>query len=157
MSEFFDRGARVLLDRAYRAGRGVYVGTRIADPGPNTRAWMATQGIDWRARDDPGTPNPRGGLDCKDRWTRAFVRALYYNHRRYEGATGTPDALKVEIGRRVPARGIIPPGRAIRVRLLAGGRAARRAARQLPDDDRIFDHQGDATGGRASDVALRDW
>lgn len=161
-----DRGARDLLTRAYAAGRGNWVGTRLADPGPETRLYLASMGIDWRGPDNPSVPGGRGGLDARDRWTRAYVRALYYNHTWYGSQRGMRPqrrnvankvtALKIDVGRRLPPLGIFPAGRAVRIRILTGGRAAYRASLGVRPRDRIFEG-GQPEGDRASDVALRDW
>lgn len=166
VSVWWDRGARELLIRAYDAPRGTWVGTRAADPGPQARLYMASAGIDWAGPDNPSVPGRRGGLNARDRWTRGFVRALYYNHRLYmtgQGLSGerrrTPnkaDALEVDIGRRVIPRGIIPAGRAVRIRIRQGGRASYQAAKRMSDRDRIYDDQG-RHAGRASQLELRDW
>jgi hypothetical protein len=166
VSVLFDRGARDLLARAYAAPRGTWVGTRVADPGPQTRLQLAMLGIDWKGPDNPSVPGGRGGLNARDRWTRGFVRALYYHHRQYSAGAGllaerrlTPnlaDALEVDVGRRVIPRGIIPAGRAVRVRVRQGGRNARQAVIRKPDRDRIYDDYGDLAG-RASYLELRDW
>lgn len=164
VSVLFDRGAAELLAQARRKGRKAWVGTRLGDPGPQTRLWLASMGVDWRGPDNPAVPNPNGGLDCKDRWTRAFVRALYYQHTRYSKPAGgrrlvgqRADALQVDIGRRLPPLGIFPSGRAVRIRLLQGGRAAYQAAAKRSEDDRIFGPDGEPTGGRAQDLRLRDY
>jgi hypothetical protein len=156
VSVWWDRGARDLLSRAYAAPRGAWVGTRAADPGPGARAWMASAGIDWTGPDNPSVPGRRGGLNARDRWTRGFVRALYYNHRLHLAATGRSDALEVDIGRRVIPRGIIPAGRAVRIRVRQGGRSSYQAAKRMSDRDRIFDDQG-GHAARSSELELRDW
>ena len=164
-SILLDQGARDLLARAYDAPRGTWTGTRLADPGPRARLYLAAEGIDWRGPDNPSVPGGRG-LNARDRWTRAFVRALYYNHRLYTSGRGVlaearmvpnrADALEVDIGRRVSPRGIIPAGRAVRVRIRQGGRAAYQAARSKPGRDRIYD-DGGYHAERASVLELRDW
>jgi len=155
VSVWWDRGARDLLSRAYAAPRGQWVGTRAADPGPQARLWMASAGIDWKGPDNPSVPGRRGGLNARDRWTRGFVRALYYNHRLHVAATGQAEALEVDIGRRVIPRGIIPAGRAVRVRIRQGGRASYQAALRMSDRDRWSDPSGDPA--RSSSIELRDW
>jgi hypothetical protein len=164
-SVWLDRGAQDLLRRAYAAERGSWVGTRLADPGPRMRAWLAAEGIDWRGPDNPSTRGGRG-LNARDRWMRAFVRSLYYNHRWFTGGGGVQadrrlvghkaDALEVDIGRRLVPRGIVPGGRAVRVRVRQGGRSAYQAARKLPDRDRVFDNAGEPAD-RFSEIGLRDW
>ena len=145
-----------MLSRAYAAPRGTWVGTRAADPGPQARIWMASAGIDWKGPDNPSVPGRRGGLNARDRWTRGFVRALYYNHRLHLAATGGAEALEVDVGRRVIPRGIIPAGRAVRVRIRQGGRSAYQATRRMGDRDRIYADDG-SHAARASQLELRDW
>lgn len=162
-SVLLDSGALELLARAYELPRNTWAGTRLADPGPRTLAYLASHGIDWKGPDNPSVTGGRGGLNARDRWTRAFVRALFYNHRRIMAAGGGPrftlnraDALEVDVGRRVIPRGIIPAGRAVRIQIRQGGRAAYQAARKMPDRDRIYELDG-SLGDRASRLELRDW
>jgi hypothetical protein len=176
LSVLFDGPARRLLDRAY-ARPGRWVMTRLADPGPRHRAYAAERGIDPLGPDRPSVPGGKG-LNARTRWARAFVRALYYQHRWYSAGRGpgfrvqrrtvvrAAGALQVEVGRHVPAspqfdpehpeRGGFPPGRAVRVRLVAGGRAKERAVARLPDSARIYDDDG-RPAQRHSEVGLRDW
>jgi hypothetical protein len=156
LSLWWDRGARDLLARAYDAPRGTWVGTRAADPGPAARVYLASVGIDWKGPDNPSVPGRRGGLNARDRWTRAFVRALYYNHRLQMAGAGRADALEVDIGRRVIPRGIIPAGRAVRVRIRQGGRSSYHAAKRMSDRDRIYADDG-SHAARSSALELRDW
>jgi hypothetical protein len=166
LSVFLDRAARDLLSRAYRAPRGEWVTTRLADPDPFTAASIARMGIDWRGPDN-ASARGRGGLDARDRWTRALIRAVYYQYRWYATGRGGwrtekrevalhTGALQLDAGRRVPARGVIPAGRAVRLRLNAGGRTALGHVQQFGNRDRIYDNSG-SPAGRWSDVALRDW
>jgi hypothetical protein len=166
LSVSLDRAARQLLERAYDVPRGTWVSTRLADPGPVAAAAAAAAGIDWRGPDNASAAG-RGGLDARDRWTRALVRALYYQYRWYatgrggwrDGKRAVPlhtGALEFEAGRRLPAQGVIPAGRAIRLRLNAGGRASLRKVQALPRRDRIYDDAGNPAG-RYSQIALRDW
>lgn len=169
VSVLFDTGAAELLRRAYAAGRGTWAGTRLGDPGPQTRLWLISLGVDWQGPDAPAVADPaaRGGLDCKDRWTRAFVRALYYQHRWYSGGDGPragrrltanrAGALQVDVGRRLPPLGIFPAGRAVRIRVLQGGRNAIRASARHGDQDRIFNAYGEPLGARASSIEYQDW
>jgi len=167
VSEWFDSGARDLLRRAY-ARPGSWVGTRIADPRPAHLARAAALGINL-AGPDPVRRLPGRGLNARSRWARGFVRALYYQHRWHSGQAGggwrpgkrtvprAAVALEVEVGRKVPGRGIIPAGRAVRVRVHPGGHAAAvRAARQLPDSRRIYSDDG-ATAARWADADARDY
>lgn len=167
VSEWFDEGARRLLTRAY-THRGEWVTTRLANPNPEQMARLAALGINPYAADRPGTASAVG-LDARSRWGRAFVRALYYQHRWYSGRPGggwrvkkratprTSGALQVRVGRVLPVRGVIPAGRQVRVRLERGGQAADRAAQRLPTSRRIYDDQGAPSGGRWSDPQRRDW
>lgn len=167
VSELFDAGARRLLVRAY-ANPGQWVGTRIADPTPRHTAALARQGINPMAADNASATGGRG-LNARTRWARGFVRALYYQHRWYStgGTAGgwrrsrrsvprAAGALEVEVGRAVRAMGIIPSGRAVRVRIVKGGETKRRAVQAMPDRDRIYSDTG-TPGARWSDPAARDW
>lgn len=162
----FTAGARKLLDRAY-AHPGQWQATRVADPDVRLIAWLAGQGIDPWAPDRPSAESGRG-LDAKSRWCRGFVRALYYEHRWYSGrgagqwrqsrrtSPRTAGALEVEVGRRVLAVGIIPAGRAVRVRIRRGGQSKLKAVKALPDSRRIYDDRG-RRAARWSDPDKRDW
>jgi hypothetical protein len=166
LSVSLDRAARQLLERAYGVPRGTWVSTRLADPGPATAARAAVLGIDWRGPDNVSASG-RGGLDARDRWTRALVRALYYQYKWYATGRGGwrsekrevalhTGALEFDAGRRLPAQGVIPAGRAVRLRLNAGGRSALRHVQAQPWRDRIYDDAGDPAG-RYSQIVLRDW
>ena len=157
LSELFDPAARRLLDRAY-AAPGQWAGTRVADPNMRQIRYANSHGIYPLAKDD--VP---GGL-AKTRWARAFVRACYHQHKWWSAGGGPgwrsvkrttyrdAGALVVEVGRAVPARGVIPAGRAVRVKLMAGGSAKARAVSKTPDA-RIW-----ADGGPAwADPGRRDW
>ena len=166
VSELFDTSARRLLDRAY-AHPGQWAATRLANPSLRHLAWLAAHGINPYAPDRPSAQGGRG-LNARTTWARGFIRAVYHQHKWYSGAPGggwrderrtTPrqaGALQVEVGRAVPVRGIIPAGRAVRIRLRPGGQAARKAVRKLPDSARIFTDRGEAAA-RWSDPDLRDW
>jgi hypothetical protein len=155
VSEFMDTGAARLLRRAY-ARPGQWAGTSLAHPTAAHLAWAHREGINLREVD-------RG----VDRWTRAFIRSLYYTHRWYyrpgEGlrmaekrlAPGDSRALVYEVGRvrldRRPGRGVTIRGRAVRIRVLPGGQAAWDA---IPEDQRYA-----VLGGSAAqaDAPARDW
>jgi hypothetical protein len=167
VSVMLDGRARVLLSRAY-ADRGQWVFGRLADPTPAERAEASGRGIDVTGPDAPSVRSARGGLNARSRWGRGLVRALYYQHRNYSTA-GTAElrtarrtsprsagALRVQIGRRLPAAGVFPAGRAVRVQLASGGRAKTAAVDRLPDSGRIYEDDGTA-GGRHAEVSLRDW
>jgi hypothetical protein len=165
VSELMDGGARALLSRAY-ARPGRWAETRLADPGPRHLAVLAVRGINPFGPDDVSARGGRG-LDARSRWARGFVRALYYQHQWYSEPGGQwrtarrlvprrAGALQVEVGRKVPTAGIIPAGRIVRIRLLPGGEAARRAVRRLPDSRRIYTDRGDQAA-RSADIANRDW
>lgn len=177
VSELLDGGARILLERAF-AARGGWVQTRLADPSPEHRSWAASIGIDLDGPDNAPTRSGRR-KDMRSRWGRAFTRALYYQLKWY----GSPGRLRksprivpydrpmeVEIGRRVPALGVIPAGRIVRIRLLRGGQVSRKAVRGMPRGDRIFapqpgqperDRKKGKTfyepGARWADAEKRDW
>lgn len=169
VSALFDVGARRLLARAYDKP-GEWVTTRLQDPDPVQVAWGLTLGILLPGRDAPSAAGGRGGgLNARTRWARSFVRCLYYQHKWYStigsdrwraerrAVPRAAGALEIEVGaRRLPARGVIPAGREISVRLMGGGKSARRAVHGLADDDRIFADNGEPAG-RWSDPQLRDW
>lgn len=153
VSPWFDAGAQELLARLLQLPAGTWLRTRVADPSTLMRQWLAVRGIDWAGPDNASTAAQGSGLNARDRWTRAFVRSVYYQWR----AIGADQAgsLQLDIGRRVVPRGIIPAGRAVGLLYRRGG-GAYRAARRLGDDDRIFDDLG-RPAGRASLIELRDW
>lgn len=159
----FDRGARALLARAY-VQPGVWVSTRLLDPSPQAVSWGRAHGIDVTGPDQPAIAG-RAGLDCRTRWARGFVRALYYQHKWFApvrpGAGWekrlTPNhghALQVEVGRSVTDR--LGAGRVIRVRAVRGGAAAARAVARMPARRRIYTPSGQR-GALASDVTRREW
>jgi hypothetical protein len=155
VSELFDRGARVLLTRAY-ARPGQWAGTRVAAPSPRQVAYFASMGINVLGRDQWG----------RDRWAAGFIRAVYYQHKWFysQGALRTSKrmaandarAIRYELGRRMPVLGVIPAGRAVRIMVQPGGQAAMRAVKRLPDSRRIWDDTGEPAA-RWADPALRDW
>lgn len=166
-SELLDRGARALLARAYAAGTGEWVMTRLADPSEDHVVWALGMGLDPLM--GPDRPTTLSGLHVQahTRWGRAFMRALWFQHKWYgdKPAKGfraerrmTPYSLplQVEWGRRKPALGVIPAGRSVRIRIAHGGRAKERAVRAKPNSARIFADYGELAG-RWSDPARRDW
>jgi len=170
VSILLDNGARELLARAYAARRGEWVMTRLADPPPGARAYAAELGIDLDGPDNAPTQSGRRD-DARSRWGRAFTRALWHQHLWYGPAPGraargqlrgvrrmvrNPAPLQVEWGRRLPARGVIPAGRAVRVRVPAGGRTSMRVVESKRDIDRIYESDG-APGGRHALLEGRDW
>jgi hypothetical protein len=165
VSVLLDDGARSLLARAYAAGSGKWVMTRLADPDAGTLDWAQDQGINSLLGPDRATTANGTRNNAHTRWGRAFVRALYFNHRWYGDTKGFREErrtvawgrpLQVEWGARKPAVGVIPAGRAVRVRLAAGGKTALRVVRAKPDAARIYDDDG-RTAGRWADPAKRDW
>ena len=164
VSELFDSGARRLLERAY-ARRGQWVGTRLADPSPGHVALFAAMGINVLGPDNAATRSGRH-QQMQTRWARGFARAVYYQHKWYYAGGGlrasrrmaanTSGAVEIEIGRAAAALGIIPAGRAVRVRVLRGGAVARRAVGAMADADRVWT-DGAEPGGRFSDADGRDW
>lgn len=147
VSVMWDRAAARLLARAAAAG-GEWVATRITEPTGRQRGRLASMGIDAGGPDNSSAQGGRGG--ARSRWGRGFVRSMYYNH-------GGGQALVVEVGRMLPAKGeLIPKGRAVRVRVVSGGGPARAAVGQLAAGERIFT-PGGAPGPRWSDPDLRDW
>jgi hypothetical protein len=171
VSVLLDRGAREFLARVYAARRGQWVMTRLADPTARHRDWARARGWDLDGPDNAPTLSGRR-LDARTRWGRAFMRALWYQHRQYGPAPGrqpgvradrraspTGTALQVEWGRRLPGstRGqLLPAGRAVRARVAYGGRTARRVVEAKAPGDRIYLQDGDM-GGRFAIAELRDW
>lgn len=166
-SELLDAGARRLLERAYRVRSGTWVMTRLADPSARHVAWGFALGLDPLLGPDRAPTASGAHVQAHTRWGRAFMRALYYQHKWYgDKAAGGFRAqrrtvpysvpLQVEWGRRMPAVGTIPAGRAVRVRVAAGGKTKLRVVRAKPDSARIFDDDG-APAGRWADPARRDW
>jgi hypothetical protein len=163
----FDAGARRLLARAY-AKPGEWVMTRLADPTPGEAArCLAWYGINVLGPDNAPTQSGRR-QDAHTRWGRGFVRALYYQHKWWSGlgSSGwraskrttprTAGALQVEWGRRLPVLGVIPAGRAVRVRLARGGQAAAKAVAAKGEGARIYDARGNPAG-RHAEASERDW
>lgn len=171
VSVLFDSGARRLLARAY-ARPGTWVGTRLADPTPRHLGWLRRRGIEWNGPDNV-TATGGSGIDARTRWARGFIRAVYYQHKWYSAPAGggpgwrterrtTPrDAggLQIQVGRRLPGAGPVPPGRAVRIRVLRGGRAKERAVEAIPSSRRWAEgRKGNRTAGpRWADPAARDW
>ena len=155
VSELFDAGARALLDRGY-AHPGAWQPTRLQDP--EARHLATFGGLDLLGPDDASVRG-RPGLDARSRWARAFVRAVYHNHKWHSGtaagswrgdrrAVARPAAeIELRVGRRVPVRGIIPAGRMIYLRYDPGRPAMfanpKRGQGQVGPDQ--------------SDLRLRDW
>lgn len=154
VSEKMDRAARQLLDRVYKA-KGGWAATRLKDPTPEQKRLWLHRGINVTGPDPVG-----GGFNARDRWARALVRALWYQHKWYSGRPGggwraeprnapRHPGIQIEFGRRRPAAGVIPAGRPVRVRT-ASPAAARRTGK--PEDEWSW-----AAGGRRADPADRDW
>lgn len=167
VSELLDRGARSLLVRAYSVRAGTWVMTRLADPSPEHVRWAERRGLEPLM--GPDRPSTASGLHVQahTRWGRAFMRSLWYQHKWYgdKQLRGFRDErrmvpyslpLQVEWGRRMPAVGVIPAGRAIRIRIATGGKTALRVVQAKPDDARIYANDG-STAGRWADPAGRDW
>lgn len=164
VSERFTEGARILLERAYR-NPGQWQSTRLIDPEPGIVAEFAAEGIDVLE------PDPVRGQAAKTRWARGFVRALWYQHRWYSPRqTGrrwrrrtterTSGALLTEVGRRLPARGIFPAGRSVRVCYLRrGGQVKARAVARKPAAARWAPPQGQrkAVGDGTKPSQWADW
>lgn len=106
-----------------RAAKGRWFGIRIADPEPRHFALYDEAGFDPLLGPDPVFRYRKAGLNARDRWRRGFVRAVY---RRARG--GAP--LELQVGIKMPRRGVIPPGRYVRGRILTGKAAAARRAEQ---------------------------
>jgi hypothetical protein len=173
VSVLLDRGAREMLARVYAARRGTWIMTRLADPTPAHQAWArASYGIDVDGPDNAPTLSGKH-INAHSRWGRAFMRALWYQHRQFgpnpgRGARGvrterrmapTSTALQIEWGRRLPGSSsgqMLPAGRAVRIRLAYGGQTARRVVERKAGDDRIYLDDG-SIGGRFSVAEQRDW
>jgi hypothetical protein len=152
VSVYLDRGARQFLTRVY-AHPGDWVSTRLADPTPAQVAHFGRLGIDVLEADRAPAYGP--ATDRRNRWARAFVRALYHQHDFYSELGGrgwratrrstkrTAGALKIDVDGHRPELGVIPSGRIVRAVLFAGGRAADAAAVLNP--------------APAADAAARDW
>lgn len=155
VSVLWDTAAAGLLARA-RSARGGWAATRIADPSPRQRAaLMGAYGIDPDGPDRPSAVGGRrGGLNARTRWARGFVRAIHYINDTRHGGPGL--ALEVDVGAHKPALGVIPAGRAVRVRVRRGGQVAVRAVSRKPDSARIWTDEG-VPAGRFSDPSRRDW
>jgi hypothetical protein len=160
LSVAFDRGARALLQRAYDHP-GQWQATRVAVPSPRQATALRQRGI------NPYGPDPvpkGGGLDARTRWMRGFIRALYYQHKWWSGGGGRQfrsakrttarhtGALIVEVGRVMPARGVIPAGRVVRVQLARGGQAKSKAVDRMPERE-----QWANDGPRRAQLVWRDW
>lgn len=164
VSELFDDPARRLLARAY-AQPGTWVQTRLANPTPRHIAWAAGLGLNLLAGDNASTASG-SHYDARSRWARGFVRAVYHQHRwHYAGgqfaearrtAPNDASAIRVEVGRRIAAAGVIPAGRMIRVVSRTGGGQALAVVQAMGDDERIYDDNGNPAG-RWSDPEGRDW
>lgn len=169
VSVLLDRGAREMLARVYQAPRGQWVMTRLADPTDRHRQWARARGIDVDGPDNAATLSGKH-IDARSRWGRAFMRALWYQHRQFgpepgrgprgvrsqrrNTAYGSP--LEIQWGRRLPGSERLPRGRAVRIRVPYGGKTARRVVEAKARDDRIW--YGDREqGGRFSVAAERDW
>jgi hypothetical protein len=88
VSVLLDRGARDLLARVYAAPRGQWVMTRLADPTPRHLAWGRARGWDLTGPDNAQTLSGRH-VNAHSRWGRAFMRALWYQHKWYGPQPGS--------------------------------------------------------------------
>ena len=127
--------------------------------------WAQAQGIDVFG------PDRAPGGQARNRWMRAFIRSAYYQHKWFyregEGlrlgdrrtSAGQSKALQYEVGLvrldRGPGGQILNRGRAVRIRIMAGGAAAQKAAEAMPRSRKIF-IDGEP-GPRWSDPRERDW
>lgn len=143
--------------------------TRLRPPGRRAREYAAEHGVNVLGPDDVSARGGRG-LNARTRWARAYVRALYYQHKWYS-AGGTQGwrkakraeprhsgALEVDVGRQVAAVGLIPAGRIIRIRFTQRRpeAAKREHFRELEPAERVYTPAG-GRGGRWSGPAQRDW
>jgi hypothetical protein len=88
VSLLLDRGAREMLARVYAARRGEWVMTRLADPTPRHLAWGRANGWDLFGPDNAATLSGRH-INAHTRWGRAFMRALWYQHKWYGPPAGS--------------------------------------------------------------------
>jgi hypothetical protein len=152
VSELWDTAAAHMLSRAYEL-RGAWFSTIIKDPTPRQASMFAAIGIDVDGRDNAATMSGKR-MNCRTRWCRAFVRAVYYANDDRHGGPGR--AIEIEVGARKPAVGRTPAGRAVRVRVRRSGSVALKAVQRKADDDRIWSDEGQPAG-RFSDISGRDW
>jgi len=157
VSQTMDTAARHLLGRVYRANGG-WASTRLKDPTAGQLARWILQGINVLGRD----PVARGGLNARSRWARAYVRALWYQHKWYSGDPDTGGwravrraaprhpGIEVVIGPHRGPTGVIPAGRPVKVRL-ASVAAAQRSGR--PEQAWAWADDGP----RWADPGERDW
>jgi hypothetical protein len=169
LRDHFTRGARQLLARAY-AHQGAWQGTRLASPDAAGLAECARLGIDPFGPDNTTARRRAGGLNARSRWMRAFIRCLYEQHQFWADSQVRPGwrderrlvplrtrGISIDVGRAVPALGVIPAGRAIRLKVYrAGAQASFTAVDRKPDRDRIY-LAGRVTGPKQADGRLRDW
>jgi hypothetical protein len=157
ISEQFDAAAIKLLRRAY-ANKGEWVGTYVGNPSPAWQVWAVRNG--WPRLLGP---DPVPSAEAKTAWCRAFVRSCYHNNKKYMyldglrtndprptggrwrnqagdwqgGSWPPPYALDFEVS---PSVRIAPGGRvvgrSVRIKLMTGGRAAKKAAEKLPKSKR---------------------
>jgi len=164
IAELWDKGAAALLRRAY-ARPGQWVGTALAPPPRQARAYFTSLGIDLGG---PDTYISRGRAFPISRWERGFTRSLWHLHRWYYhgkdnglilgerrmSACRNP-VLLVEFGRTSTA------GRAVRLRVVRGGQAALKAAEALPASARYTTGKPGQIGSRPGavwrDPSERDW
>src|SRR5712691_4902670 len=83
VSELLDRGARALLARAYSVRAGTWVMTRLADPSREHLDWAQDMGLDSLMGPDKPTTASGAHVQAHTRWGRAFMRALWYQHKWY--------------------------------------------------------------------------
>lgn len=141
ISEVWDAAAPAVLRRAVSA-RGRWVSSRIADWSETQRAeLLGLWGIDVAGPDDV----PSGA--ARSRWARGFVRAVYAANRK----AARPRSIEIHVGRRMPALGVIPAGRAFRIRTHPGGKKARQYAER-----KAAGRDGDRTPGYLP-PDRRDW
>lgn len=155
VSELWDGPARRLLERAYTR-QGQWTETRLANPGARQLAWAASQGINLLAP-DPVQTLSGSHINARSVWVRGFIRAVYYQHRWYyrqgsglgSSRRATPNrslAIRFQVGRLMPVRGVVPAGRLVSIMALPGGQAALRAVQRMPDRERIFADDGSQAG-----------
>lgn len=161
VSEWFDAGARQLLARAY-AHPGQWQTTRLAGPTAEHRRRAASL----LPPIDVDEPDPVPGRKAKTRWGRAFLRALYYQHRWWAASGGgwrktrrttirKSGALLVEFGPKRRALGVIPAGLTVVVCFNPSNADKAAAVAAIPTSQRW--NVGSSPGPASSDLADREW
>lgn len=130
------------------AAKGEWHAVPVADPSDRlVRLLAENYGYKWNG---PDNKSGRGSLNARDAWRRAFIRAVYRANDRRRGGPGRP--IQLQVGVKLPRRGVIPPRRPVRGRVRRGGAAAMKAVNRLPESQ-----QWSHGGAGQSDPAKRYW